>query len=134
MNCWPKSLVYSGTTLSYLPVIVYTLLCLAPILNTVSLHSTLFDHCTIRYGIGQVGRYGYVYAYLHSGDLLLSENAATFISACHPSVLGGRWRQLSPPARSNRLGLPPGLPTAPLQADPARPGMLSSGVICYHLG
>ena len=61
---------------SYLPVIVYTLLWYAAILNTVSLHSTLFDYCTVRYGTGRVGRYGQLYTYLNSGDLQLSEHAA----------------------------------------------------------
>jgi len=34
--------------------------------HIVSLHSTLLDYCTVRYGTGRVGRYCHVYAYLHT--------------------------------------------------------------------
>ena len=37
-----------------------------PSFNTVSVHSTAFDHCTVRYGTGPVGRYGHIYSYLNS--------------------------------------------------------------------
>ena len=39
---------------------------MSAIFNTVSLHSTALDHCTVRYGTGRVGRSGYLYAYLNS--------------------------------------------------------------------
>jgi len=53
---------------SYLPVMIclhYAMLC-PPTFNTVSLHSTAFDHCTVRYGTGRVGRYGHIYSYFNN--------------------------------------------------------------------
>ena len=41
----------------------YAMLC-QPSFNTVSLHSTAFNHCTVRYSTGRVGRYGQLYTYL----------------------------------------------------------------------
>ena len=68
--------------MSSLPTVVFVCdlftLCYAmsAIFNTVSLHSTAFDHCTVCYGTCRVGRYGYLYTYLNTGDLQLSEHAA----------------------------------------------------------
>ena len=61
---------------------------IATILNTVSLHTAFADYCSVRYG--RVGRYGYLYAYPNSGDLQLSEHAATPVPACRQCVPGGR--------------------------------------------
>jgi len=58
--------------MSSLPIVVFACDAMSAIFNTVSLHSTAFDHCTtVCYGTGRVGRYGHVYTYLNSGDLQL---------------------------------------------------------------
>ena len=63
--------------MSSLPIIVFacdlfTLCCaMSAIFNTVSLHSTAFDHCTVRYGTVRVGRYGHIHSYLNNSSLII---------------------------------------------------------------
>ena len=68
--------------MSSLPTVVFACdlftLCYAmsAIFNTVSLHSTVFDHCTVHYGTGRVGRYGNINTYLNTHPII-QENTGT---------------------------------------------------------
>jgi len=70
-----------------LPIVVFACdlftLCYAmsAIFNTVSLHSTAFNHCTVHYGTGQVGRYGHIYSYSTPAQLFVDVGNIDFNSA-----------------------------------------------------
>ena len=58
---------------------------MSAIFNTVSLHSTAFGYCTVRYGTGGVGRYGQRYTYLNSiafSNVLLVPKELLPLSRC----------------------------------------------------
>jgi len=66
----------SSLLLSHLPVISCTLCYVwSAILNTVSLHPTVVDYCTVRYGTGEVVQAS-VCTVLNSGDPDVFEHAA----------------------------------------------------------